>query len=69
MRPGFQGNPMDLIRSKVMRVLLQQKLVAVEAGRFVSINHEQGRVEYVDPMASIFHLVSPESHFCLSHLN
>ena len=56
----FKGAPHDLLTSNVMQILEKQQLVeTAEFGcRIIEVNRQKGMVEYVDPLASIFHLVS-----------
>jgi hypothetical protein len=45
---------------EVMQNLVKQGLIEIDhRQRIVEVNRQKGMVEYVDPLASIFHLVSP----------
>lgn len=68
---GFKGKPDDLMNSEAMQTLIKEGLVRVgKDGRtIVAANRERGLVEYLDPMASIFHLVSPLTVLTPCHIS
>jgi hypothetical protein len=48
-----------MIKGTVMQTLLEQKLIKINAGgQITKDDRDKGGVEYLDPLASIFHLVS-----------
>jgi hypothetical protein len=56
----FCGDRNDVYNSKVMQILAKQQFIDLSNGaKIVESKRQQGIVEFVDPLASIFHLVSP----------
>lgn len=56
---GFTGDPKDLLTSPFMQTLLQMNLIKkTRADRIKEGNYNLGYEEYVNPLASIYHLVS-----------
>lgn len=54
----FYGAQRNVYNSKVMQILEQQGFINLNnGGEIIESKRQQGIVEYVDPLASIFHLV------------
>lgn len=53
----FKGRPQDLFASNIIQILAKQQLIETAFGcNIIEVNRQKGMVEYVDPLASIFHL-------------